>query len=76
MALFLTRLYSAAGASLPDGASSFGDLGGLSPEATTAIGQLAKLQITSGTASGVFSPANAVTREQMGSFLARLIRLL
>jgi SpoIID/LytB domain protein len=76
MALFLTRLYTAAGASLPAAGSSFADLAGLSPEAVTAIDQLAALQISTGTGGGNFSPASVVTREQMASFLARLIRLL
>ncbi|MGH8924585.1 MAG: SpoIID/LytB domain-containing protein, partial [Acidimicrobiia bacterium] len=76
MALFLTRLYTAAGASLPAGGSGFSDLSGLSPEAVTAINQLAALQISTGTGGGNFSPASVVTREQMASFLARLIRLL
>lgn len=76
MALFLTRLFAVAGGNLPGGTSSFTDLGGLSLEASSAIGQLAELGITSGTAPSVFSPHSVVTREQMGSFLARLIRLL
>jgi hypothetical protein len=76
MALFLTRLYTAAGASLPAGGGGFSDLAGLSPEAVTAINQLAALQISAGTGGGNFSPASEVTREQMASFLARLIRLL
>ena len=76
MALFLTRLYTAAGASLPTGGGGFSDLAGLSPEAVTAINQLAALQISTGTGGGNFSPTTVVTREQMASFLARLIRLL
>lgn len=76
MALFLTRLYTAAGANLPAGGSGFSDLAGLSPEAVTAINQLAALGISTGTGGGNFSPTSTVTREQMASFLARLIRLL
>ena len=75
MALFLTRLYTAAGAGLPAGGSGFSDLAGLSPEAVTAINQLSALGISTGTGGGNFSPTNVVTREQMASFLARLIRL-
>jgi hypothetical protein len=76
MALLLTRLYTAVGASLPAAGSGFSDLAGLSPEAVTAINQLAALQISTGTGGGNFAPATIVTREQMASFLARLIRLL
>ncbi|HEY7564646.1 MAG TPA: SpoIID/LytB domain-containing protein [Acidimicrobiia bacterium] len=77
MALFLTRLYAAAGQALP-GAGDFGftDLGGMTPDTTVAINQLAALGITNGTTPTTYSPANPVLREQMASFLARLIRLL
>ena len=76
MALFLTRLHPQVGGVLPAGADQgFTDLTGLSPEAITAVNQLAELGITLGTAPGSFSPSNPVAREQMASFLARLIRI-
>ncbi|HSL26904.1 MAG TPA: SpoIID/LytB domain-containing protein [Acidimicrobiia bacterium] len=76
MALFLMRLYGVTGRAAPAAADfGFSDLGGLSAEAVTAINQIAALGITAGTGPGVYSPANPVAREQMASFLARLIRL-
>ncbi|MGQ0849206.1 MAG: SpoIID/LytB domain-containing protein [Actinomycetota bacterium] len=76
MALFLMRLYAAAGLPTPVASDhGFTDLGGLSPETVTAINQLASLAVTAGTSPTTYSPANPVTREQMASFLARLIRL-
>jgi SpoIID/LytB domain protein len=76
MALFITRLHPIAGGTLPAGADrGFTDLGGLSPEAVVAVNQLAELGITLGTAPGTYSPSNPVAREQMASFLARLIRI-
>ncbi|HUP17712.1 MAG TPA: SpoIID/LytB domain-containing protein [Acidimicrobiia bacterium] len=76
MALFLTRLHPQVGGVLPAGADQgFTDLTGLSPEAITAVNQLAELGITLGTAPGLYSPSNPVAREQMASFLARLIRI-
>ena len=74
MALFLTRLVSATGMALPDGADQgFGDIGGVSAEARLAINQLAQLGITTGTGPTTFSPDMAVTRQQMASFVARTI---
>lgn len=74
MALFLTRLVSATGMALPDGADQgFGDIGGVSAEARLAINQLAQLGITTGTGPGTFSPDMAVTRQQMASFVARTV---
>jgi stage II sporulation protein D len=76
MALFLTRLQPVVGGTLPAGSDhGFADLTGLSPEAVTAVNQLADLGITLGTGPGAFSPGAAVVRQQMASFLARLIRL-
>ena len=74
MALFLTRLVSATGLALPDGADQgFNDIGGVSAEARLAINQLAQLGITTGTGPATFSPDTAVTRQQMASFVARTI---
>ncbi len=74
MALFLTRVHTSAGYLLPTGSSPFADLGGLSGEAVGAIQGLVKLQVTNGTSATTFSPYTDVTREQMASFLARLLR--
>lgn len=74
MALFLTRTFTAAGNALPAPEDQgFADIGGTTPEAQIAINQLAMLGITRGTGPGAFSPDQAVTREQMASFVARLL---
>ena len=73
MALFLSRVHTAT-YSLPSGSSSFADLGGLSNEAVAAINGLVALEVTNGTSETTFSPYGNVTREQMASFLARLLR--
>lgn len=76
MALFLTRLHSAAGFSLPSGEGApFGDIAGYSAETQTAIAQLAALGVTSGTGDGEFSPADVVTRWQMALFLTRILEI-
>jgi stage II sporulation protein D len=76
MALFLTRLHSATGFELPPGFDhGFADLNGLDESTVTAINQLAELAVTTGTSATTFSPANNVLREQMASFLARLVRI-
>jgi SpoIID/LytB domain protein len=76
MALFLMRLHGATGFEAPAGSqNAFADLGGLSPEAVRAVNQLAELGVTTGTGPNTFGPSAEVTREQMASFLARLIRL-
>lgn len=74
MALFLTRAFEAAGNELPEPTDhGFADIGGTTDEARTAIDQLASLGITRGTGPATFSPDQAVTREQMASFVARLL---
>jgi hypothetical protein len=74
MALFLTRAFEAVGNELPAAADQgFTDIAGTTPEARTAIDQLAMLGITRGTGPATFSPDQAVTREQMASFVARLL---
>jgi SpoIID/LytB domain protein len=76
MALFLMRLYGVTGQVLPQaGDFGFTDLGELSADTITAVNQLAMLAITTGTSPTTFSPTSPVLREQMASFLARLIRL-
>ncbi len=76
MALFLTRLHALGGYEIPSGtAQGFTDINAFPAGTVTAINQLAQLGITSGTTTTTYSPYNSVTREQMASFLARLIRL-
>jgi hypothetical protein len=81
MAAFLARLYSvllgsptepvrAAVASTP-----FDDVAATS-FAHDDIGRIYGLRITTGTSADTYSPSAHVTREQMASFLARLIRVL
>jgi hypothetical protein len=73
MALILTRLHQAAGFTLSDGTDQgFDDLAALSPEAVTAINQLAQLGVTTGTSIGAFDPGGMVSRWQMALFLVRL----
>ena len=75
MALFLTRLAGLVGiemASDPDDAG-FADVGDLSAESQTAINQLADLDITKGTSTTTYSPADSVTRGQMALFISRLM---
>ena len=74
MALFLTRTYSAAGHQLPRASDrGFTDITAVTEEARAAINQLAALGVTNGTGPTTFSPDDAVTREQMASFVARLL---
>jgi SpoIID/LytB domain protein len=76
MAHFLTRLHSVVGFELPVGSDhGFTDLNGLQVATVTAINQLADLTITAGTSPTTYSPKADVTREQMATFLARLIRV-
>lgn len=75
MAIFLTRLHGLAGYDLPVSTPKFNDLTGMSAEAITAINQLVTLGVTNGTSSTTFSPNNQVTREQMASFMARILRI-
>ena len=76
MALFLMRLHGLTGFELPSGQSQgFEDVGSLPQDTIIAIDQLAQLGITTGTTPTTFSPLLDVTREQMASFLARLVRL-
>ena len=73
MALFLTRAFEAAGNRLPAPVDQgFDDIAGTTPEAQTAIDQLAMLGVTRGTGPATFSPDQAVTREQMASFVRRV----
>lgn len=76
MALFLTRLHATAGYELPPGLDQgFTDVSDYPATTQVAINQLAELAITSGTTPTTYGPADDVLREQMASFLARLIRI-
>jgi len=73
MALFLSRMYTPMG--LAAGTTvftAFTDISGYSTEIQAAINAIAASGITVGTATGVFSPADNVTREQMALFLYRM----
>lgn len=75
MALFITRLVSAAGITLPSGADQgFTDISGLSAEAQTAANQLKQLGISTGTTATTFDPNGMVTRAQMSLFLTRTLQ--
>ena len=74
MALFLTRLASLVGIEVAsDPSHPFTDIGDLSAESQTAIGQLADLGITQGTSATTYSPADSVQRDHMALFIARLM---
>jgi hypothetical protein len=76
MALFLIRLHGSAGYELPPGLPrGFEDIPDYPDSTILAINQLAELAVTAGTSPTTYSPAQDVLREQMASFLARLIRL-
>ena len=73
MASFLARAILGSGGTLPESAgNAFGDDDGNLHEA--AINRLAAVGLVSGTGNGRFSPNAPVSREQMGSFLARALR--
>ena len=75
MALFLTRLATRSGATMPDGAAQgFTDISGYSTEIQTAVNQLKQLGVTTGTTATTYSPADNVTREQMALFINRLLK--
>ena len=77
MALFITRSIEAAGSQIPDAAvAPFADIDGETLEAQRAIAQLAATGITRGTSATTFSPASPVTKEQMASFVARMLEYI
>ena len=77
MALFLARFYKAiTGTEAPVVETSFTDISRRSDEQQRAIAQIFGLGVTTGTTATTFSPRTGVTREQMGSFIARLYRTL
>jgi hypothetical protein len=72
MALFLSRLLTGVGVGLPDGSSQgYGDIVLLPLPTQVAINQITQLGVAKGTASGVFSPLDDVSRWQMALFLDR-----
>jgi SpoIID/LytB domain protein len=77
MAIFLIRLHSATGFDPPPASGVFTDLTGHPMETVDSIHQLFALGVTNGCATSParYCPDSQVTREQMASFLARLIRL-
>lgn len=77
MALFLVRLYKAIRDVEPPVVSTgFTDIGRRSAEQRKAIAQIYGLEVTTGTTPTTFAPRAGVTRQQMGSFIARLYRAL
>ena len=74
MALFITRLVTGAGITLPSGADQgFTDISTLAAETQTAINQTAQLAISKGTTATTFDPTGLVTRAQMSLFLTRTL---
>ena len=77
MALFLTRLYKkATGTDAPTADTPFTDISERTREQETAIGQIYRLEVTTGTSDTTYSPGDDVTRRQMASFVARIYRVL
>ncbi len=75
MALFLTRLYTKAGFTLPSGsAQGFVDTADLPLATWQAINQMAQLGVSKGTTPGHFGPNGFVYRWQMALFLARQLQ--
>jgi SpoIID/LytB domain protein len=76
MALFLTRLHTAGGYDLMDGAAQgFADIGSLDPSYQLAINQLRQLGVTKGTSETTYTPSANVPRWQMALFIARLLQV-
>ncbi|MEM9464353.1 MAG: trypsin-like serine protease [Actinomycetota bacterium] len=74
MASFLARLYeSIVGEPAPVVPIPFDDLGRAAEYAREDIARIYGLGVTTGTSSTTYSPKDIVTREQMASFLARLL---
>ena len=77
MALFLARLYKqATGSDAPTADTPFTDISNRTVEQETAIGQLYRLGVTTGTTPTTYSPGDVVTRRQMASFVARMYRAI
>ena len=77
MALFLTRLYRAVvGSNAPSVRTPFTDIAMRRAEERASISRVFGLGVTTGTTATTYSPLENVTREQMGSFVARMYRVL
>ena len=77
MALFLARLYKqATGSDAPTADTPFTDISNRTVEQETAIGQIYRLGVTTGTTPTTYSPGDVVTRRQMASFVARIYRAI
>lgn len=77
MALFLVRLYKTLrGFDPPVVSTDFTDIARRTKEQRDAIAQIYGLGITTGTTPTTFAPRAGVTRQEMGSFVARLYRTL
>lgn len=74
MATFLARAAALAGVEVPAGADAFADDGGQVHAPN--IDAMAGVGVVGGLADGTYGPHRAVSRAQMGSFLARLLDLL
>ena len=75
MALFLTRMATRTGVTLPDGSDQgFTDIGSYSTEIRTAINQIKQLGITVGKTADTYAPADNVTREEMALFITRFLK--
>ncbi|HSL27308.1 MAG TPA: S-layer homology domain-containing protein [Acidimicrobiia bacterium] len=74
MAIFLTRLVTAAGIPLPSGDPvGFADIASLDQTAQTAINQIYRLGISKGTSATTYSPLDQTLRWQMAIFLTRTL---
>jgi len=71
MAAFLARLYRKLDGTCPAGGDPFTDVPAGS-FARSDVSCLFQLNVTGGTTTTTYSPANSVTREQMAAFLSRL----
>jgi len=74
MALFLTRMATRAGVTLPSGTDQgFSDISGKSTEIQTAINQIRQLGITVGKTATTYAPDDKVTRQEMALFMSRYL---
>jgi hypothetical protein len=75
MATFLVRAYEyVSGRALPAGGDSFSDDDGTPHEAN--IDKIARAGFTGGAEHGAYRPGVSVKRDQMASFIARMLDLL
>ena len=77
MALFLARLYKqATGNDAAKADTPFTDISNRTVEQETAIGQIYRLGVTTGTSDTTYSPGDVVTRRQMASLVVRIYRAI